>query len=88
MKLTATEGCTCYSYQIDGVEVRAMMDKESKDYNPALVKEAILKMIDLPEARGAYYDLFQDLITRLGAEEFAFNCEQCGDSVYNYELGL
>lgn len=88
MKLTATEGCTCYSYQIDGVEVADLMDDESKDYNPALVKEAILKMLDLPEARGAYYDLFQDLITELGDEEFAFHCEQCGDSVYSYKLEL
>ena len=86
MKLTATEGCTCYSYQIDGVEVRDMMDDESKDYNPALVKEAILKMLDLPQAKEIYDDLFQDLITRLGDGGFAFYCEQCGDSVYDYKL--
>ncbi len=88
MKLTATEGCTCYTYKIDDVEVKDMLDEESKEYNPALVKEAILKMIDLPQAEGHYYDLFQSLLERFGDMKFEFHCDQCGDDVYSYKLEI
>lgn len=85
MKLTATEGCTCYSYQIDGIEVDELLDKESGHYNPELVKDAILRMID-SEGESRYYELFQDLINRFGLCEFEYHCQHCDDDVYSFHL--
>ncbi len=87
MKLTATEGCVCYSYEIDGIAVADLLNEESEHYNPTKVKDAIIKMLELPESEDKVYcNIFQNLITQLGSCNFEFNCEECGDDVYSYEL--
>ncbi len=85
MRLTATEGCTCYSYQIDGIEVADLLDTKSEHYHPELVKDAILRMIN-SEGESRYYELFQDLINRFGFCKFEYHCDQCDDDVYSFEL--
>lgn len=85
MKLTATEGCTCYSYQIDGIEVADLLDTKSEHYNPELVKEAILRVID-SEGEDSYYELFQYLIDSFGVRDFEYYCDQCDDDVYSFHL--
>ncbi len=85
MRLTATEGCTCYSYQIDGIEVADLLDTKSEHYNPELVKEAILRMIN-SEGESRYFEVFQDFINRFGHCKFDYHCDQCGDDVYSFEL--
>lgn len=88
MKLTATEGCTCYHYEIDDISIDKLLDTESEYYNPDKVREAIIKMINLPEAQRVLEYTYQSLITQLGNEKYEFHCDDCGDSVYSYKLCL
>lgn len=88
MKLEATEGCTCYWYGIDGVSVGDLNDSESKEYNPQLLKDTLVKLITSGKCDRILENLFQDIITQVGECEYSHHCEDCGDDVYTYKLDL
>lgn len=46
VKIEITEGCTCYSYTINGKEYGDLIDKESDDYNPDFVYDVLEAMAD------------------------------------------
>lgn len=62
VKIEITEGCTCYSYTINGIEYGDLIDKESDDYNPDFVYDVLEAMTnEIYEQRKDN----QDLITVL-----------------------
>lgn len=46
VKIEITEGCTCYSYTINGIEYGDLIDKESEHYNPDFVYDVLEAMAD------------------------------------------
>lgn len=46
VKIEITEGCTCYSYTINGKEYGDLIDKESEHYNPDFVYDVLEAMAD------------------------------------------
>lgn len=46
VKIEITEGCTCYSYTINGIEYRDLIDKESDNYDPDFVYDVLEAMAD------------------------------------------
>lgn len=88
MKLEATEGCTCYWYGIDGISIDELIDKDSKNYNPQLLKDVLVKMITTGKCDNILESMFQDIITQIGDCSFSHRCEDCGDSVYTYTLEI
>lgn len=46
VKIEITEGCTCYSYTINGKEYGNLIDKESEHYNPDFVYDVLEAMAD------------------------------------------
>ena len=41
VKIKITEGCTCYSYTINGIEYGDLIDNESDNYNPDFVYDVL-----------------------------------------------
>lgn len=46
VKIEITEGCTCYSCTIHGIEYENLIDKESEHYNPDFVYDVLEAMAD------------------------------------------
>lgn len=46
VKIEITEGCTCYSCTINGIEYENLIDKESEHYNPDFVYDVLEAMAD------------------------------------------
>lgn len=46
VKIVIMEGCTSYSYCIDGVEWVELTDKQSKSYNPNIVNAVCGALVD------------------------------------------
>lgn len=46
VKIEITEGCTCYSYTINGIEYGDLIDKESDNYDPDFVYDVLEAMAD------------------------------------------
>lgn len=46
VKIEITEGCTCYSCTINGIEYGDLIDKESEYYNPDFVYDVLEAMAD------------------------------------------
>ena len=44
VKIEITEGCTCYSCTINGIEYENLIDKESEHYNPDFVYDVLEAM--------------------------------------------
>lgn len=71
-----TEGCTDYSYRINGVEWNKLYDKESKHYNIELLDKVVEALID--EAKKQYHlpdwileFLFDGVYTNCSLDMFA-----------------
>ena len=62
VKIEITEGCTCYSCTINGIEYEYLIDKDSEYYDPDFVYDVLEVMTD--EIYGQRKDN-QDLITVL-----------------------
>ena len=46
VKIKITEGCTCYSYTINGIEYGDLIDNKSDNYNPDFVYDVLDAMAD------------------------------------------
>lgn len=46
VKIEITEGCTCYSCTINGIEYGDLIDKESDNYDPDFVYDVLEAMAD------------------------------------------
>lgn len=58
VKIEITEGCTVYSYTINGIEYGDLIDKESDDYNPYFVYDVLEAMVnELYEQKKDNYEL-------------------------------
>lgn len=80
MKVEFTEGCTCFSLNVDGVET---VDMDVKD-----VKDVIKKLVDTEKDLGVLQMLLEYLMESQGEYEDLGRCEDCGDSITRYTLKL
>lgn len=88
MKLEATEGCTTYWYGIDGESVADLTDKNSEKCNTQFVREVICKALQNEKCDRILLDIFQMIITQVGECKYEYTCDDCGDSVYSYNLEI
>lgn len=88
MKLEATEGCMCYSYSIDGVNISDYLDENSEKYNPQFLKDVLIKLIESGKCDCMLESIFPYIVTQVGDSEFDFHCDDCGDDVYTYTIDL
>lgn len=80
MKVEFTEGCTCFSLNVDGVET---VDMDVKD-----VKDVIKKLVDTEKDLGVLQMLLEYLMESQGEYENLGRCEDCGDRITRYTLKL
>lgn len=80
MKLEYTDGCTCTSLTVDGVE--------TIDMSPDSLKEVIYKLINNEEDFGTLQSIWMDLVTSQGDYEDLGKCEECGDWITRYTLEI
>ncbi len=80
MKLEYTDGCTCTSLTVDGVE--------TVDMSPDSLKEVIYKLINNEEDFGTLQSIWMDLVTSQGDYEDLGKCEECGDWITRYTLEI
>lgn len=80
MKLEYTDGCTCTSLTVDGVE--------TIDMSPDSLKEVICKLINNEEDFGTLQSIWMDLVTSQGDYEDLGKCEECGDWITRYTLEI
>lgn len=79
-KLEMTEGCTCWSYTVDG-----------KDYNDLTLEEAkelSHKLIDNVTNKDILHDLFTNYLYGYGEYKDLGCCEDCGDCIENYKAEI
>ena len=80
MKHEHTEGCTCTSYLIDGVEfVDLPIEK---------VKEAIIELVNNTDDEAALQDCWASLVDLTGEYEDLGHCEQCGDYISKFTINI
>lgn len=80
MKLSYTDGCTCTSLTVDGVETVDMSEKDLK----GVVKALIDRETDI----GVIQSIWMDLMQSQGEFEDLGHCSQCGDWITRYTLEL
>ena len=80
MKLEYTDGCTCTSLTVDGVE--------TVDMSPDSLKEVIYKLINNESDFGTLQSIWMDLVTSQGDYEDLGKCEECGDWITRYTLEI
>ena len=80
MKLEVTEGCTAYSYEVDG--------EEWVDLTEEKCKEVLLKLIESCDDCQSLRHVFTILVQDMGEYENLGTCDQCGDSVMRHTLEL
>lgn len=72
VKIEITEGCTCYSYTINGKEYGNLIDKESDDYNPDFVYDVLDAMTnEIYEQRkdnSEFIELLDDILSFIKLE--------------------
>ena len=80
MKLEVTEGCTAYSYEVDG--------EEWVDLTEEKCKEVLLKLIESCDDCQSLQHIFIALVQDVGEYENLGTCDQCGDCVTRYKLEI
>ncbi len=81
MKLEYTEGCTCDSLSVDGVE---SIDMDINDF-----KDVLHELLDRETDLGTLQQVFTTLMVQQGEYECSDEpCDQCGDYVTTYTLEI
>ena len=80
MKLEYTDGCTCTSLTVDGIE--------TIDMSPDSLKKVICKLINNESDFGSLQSIWMDLVTSQGSYEDLGECEECGDLITRYTLEI
>ena len=78
MILNYIEGCTAYNLTIDGVEV--------SELPPYEIADVIRHLVGRREDKGLLEEILGMLIE--SDKESVCSISQCGDSIYNYKLGI
>lgn len=80
MKLEVTEGCTAYSYEVDGEEWRDLTNDDRK--------YVLLNIINSQDNFDNCQHIFTSLVQEFGEYENLGSCDQCGDYVSRYTLEI
>lgn len=78
MKLEYTDGCTCYSLTVDGVETAELPVSKLQ----RTIKDTINAVDDV----GSLQSILEIIISQAGNYEDLGHCEECGDYISKWTL--
>ena len=80
MKLTYTKGCMAYNLDID--------NKKIEDFTLQEQKDILESLIDKYGNNSAIENMIMDFLELNGIPKFIYNCDKCGNNVYEYTLEI
>lgn len=80
MKLEYTEGCTCYSLDVDG--------KPFNDLGEVSKVDILHSVVTMLSVDYDIQDIVINLLRQYGEYKHLFHCDQCGDNVSSFTLEI